>query len=144
MVSVRFAFNIFRPELRHLPCLQLKACIHRYEQTLLYFYIHRLPSSRLLCRLHILEALAASFLLRSNDGVVLLNSKNIICSTLNGLMLARKVPIQNESEEKLRSAWQLLRPRGKGGQRVARSCGAKSLAAKSRTHLPRRFALDSY
>ena len=37
------------------------------------FYIHRLPSSRLLCRLHILEALAASFLLRSNDGIVLLN-----------------------------------------------------------------------
>ena len=52
------------------------ACIHRFVPTLLlyYFYIiHRLPSSRLLCRLHILEALAASFLLRSNDGVVLLN-----------------------------------------------------------------------
>ena len=48
-------------------------CIHRYAQTLLYFYIHRLPSSRLMCRLHILETLAASFLLRSNDGVVLLN-----------------------------------------------------------------------
>ena len=31
------------------------AFIHRYVQTLLYFYIHRLPSSRLLCRLHILE-----------------------------------------------------------------------------------------
>ena len=47
--------------------------IHRYVQTLLYFYIHRLPSSRLLCRLNILKALAASLLLRSNGGVVLLN-----------------------------------------------------------------------
>ena len=45
---------------------------HAFTATYQLFYI-RLPSSRLLCRLHILEALAASFLLRSNDGVVLLN-----------------------------------------------------------------------
>ena len=67
----------------------------------------------LVCRLHILEALAASFLLHSNDGVVRLkhpwfNFRNTICSAFNGPMLARKVSIKNYSEEKLRSASQLI------------------------------------
>ena len=47
-------------------------CFHRFVPTLLNFDIHRLPSSRLLCLLHVLDALAAPFLLRRNDGVVLL------------------------------------------------------------------------
>ena len=37
-----------------------------------------------------------------------LNFRNIICSTLNGLMLARKVSIKNDSEEKLCCAWHLV------------------------------------
>ena len=71
-VCTHSASSIFLSELRHLPCLQLKACFHRFVPTLPYFDIHRLPSSRLYCRLHILDALASSFLLRCNDGVVLL------------------------------------------------------------------------
>ena len=33
------------------------------------------------------------------------NFRSRICSTLNGLMFARKGPIKNDREEKLRSAW---------------------------------------
>ena len=44
--------------------LQL-ACIRRFVPTLLYFDIDRLPSSRLLSRLHMLGALATFFLLRA-------------------------------------------------------------------------------
>ena len=81
---------------------------HAFTATYQLFYnvyIHRLPSSRLWYRLRILEALAASFFLCS-DGVVL----------LNGLMLARKVPIKNDSEDNCTPLgnWS-LRPRGKDG-----------------------------
>ena len=49
---------------------------HVFTATKKLFYISTStvsPAAALLCRLHILEALAASFLLRSNDGVILLN-----------------------------------------------------------------------
>ena len=56
-----------------LACIVLYS-IRRFVPTPLYFDIHRLPSSHLLCRLHILDALAASFLVRpNNDGVVFLH-----------------------------------------------------------------------
>ena len=153
---------------RNLPCLQLKACIHRLVLTLLYFDIHHLPSSRPLCRLHMLNALVSSFLLRRNEGIVFLNPwfhfRNIIySSTFNGLEC---LPARCQSKQTGKKSCAALgnwspRPRGKDGQRVrngadpvapharpcpeqasARSCGDKHLAARSRTRLLRRFAHD--
>ena len=169
LVSVRFELNnLVLPKDRNLPCLQLKACIHRFVPTLLYFDIHHLPSSRPLGRLHMLDALVSYFLLRRNEGVVFLKPwfhfRNIICSsTFNGL---EYLPARCQSKQTAKKICAPLgnwspRPRSKDDQRVlngadtvaphvspcpeeasARSCGAKNLAARSRTRLLRRFALD--
>ena len=76
LVAVRYVPNISSlPELQYLSCLQL--CKHVFAAAwypLSYISTSTgRPSSRSLCRLHILDALAASFLLRRDDGVVLLH-----------------------------------------------------------------------
>ena len=76
LVAVRYVLNISSlPELQYLSSLQLYRHVFAAASYPL-FYISTStgrPSSRPLCRLHILDALTAVFLLRRHDGVVFLH-----------------------------------------------------------------------